>query len=250
MKTYPRLDDRPETMEFYLEGSHIGILLVHGFTASPAQMQRLGQRLHQEGYTVHGLRLPGHGTHIQEMEKCSWRDWLNAVSHACRALRERCSDVFVIGLSMGGLLTLLMASEQDIRGAVPINAAISLTDRFAPYAWLIKYFVRYRDDSNYDIHSPNISYSATPIRKVPDLLRLQKMTKARLELITCPLLIVQGMKDRTVRINSGRYIERHAVSAPRQLLLLENSPHVCTIEPEFDTLSNEILAFITHTLKK
>ncbi len=86
-----------------------------------------------------------------------------------------------------------------------------------------------------------MGYSATPIRKVPDLLRLVRIAERGLAKIRCPLLVVQPMRDGTVRLDSPDLICAGAVNARhKEILRLENSRHVCTVEPEFDKLYGAI----------
>ena len=54
----PQLDGDP----FWFEGGPIGVLLVHGFTATPVEVRRLADRLNAQGYTVAGPLMAGHGT--------------------------------------------------------------------------------------------------------------------------------------------------------------------------------------------
>ncbi|NIQ98443.1 MAG: hypothetical protein GWO11_08540, partial [Desulfuromonadales bacterium] len=54
-----------ENLPFLIEPTKpngAGIVLVHGFTASPWEMRRFGEELAGLGYRVLGSRLPGHGT--------------------------------------------------------------------------------------------------------------------------------------------------------------------------------------------
>ncbi|RYG65174.1 esterase, partial [bacterium] len=53
----------------------IGVVLVHGFTGTPYEVRYLGDRLVEAGYTVRGLRLPGHGTSIADLDRTRWEDW-------------------------------------------------------------------------------------------------------------------------------------------------------------------------------
>jgi hypothetical protein len=47
---------------FTWESGPLGILLLHGFTATTAEVRPLAKLLHQDGYTVSGPLLPGFGT--------------------------------------------------------------------------------------------------------------------------------------------------------------------------------------------
>ena len=56
-------------------GRAIGVLLVHGFTGSPASMKPWAQALADQGYAVEVPLLPGHGTRWQDLNQVSWTEW-------------------------------------------------------------------------------------------------------------------------------------------------------------------------------
>ncbi|MBS1245743.1 MAG: uncharacterized protein H6R36_398 [Chloroflexi bacterium] len=80
---------------FFWEGGPVGVLLIHGYTATTAEVRLLGRFLHERGYTVSGPLLPGHGTTPQAMNRCRWQDWTGAVEQAYRQISTRCDRVFV-----------------------------------------------------------------------------------------------------------------------------------------------------------
>lgn len=239
--------DNPLAKEFLLEGDRRGVLLIHGFTGTPAQLRPLGEALNREGYSVLAVLLPGHGTTIEDMETRKWSDWLHAVRDAFNTLARKCDDIFVAGLSMGGILALIMAEEMPVKAAVSIASPLRLKNWAAYFSALAGPFMRYQgwpkdpDKAGIKENEYHIGYSATPVRKVPDLLRLVRMAEHGLDKITCPLLIVQPLMDDTVRQDSPQFICAGAVHSPwKEILRLENSKHVCTVEPEFDKLYNAI----------
>ncbi len=96
----------------WLAGKNVpGVLLLHGFTATPAEMHPLGQALHRQGYNVSAPLLPGHGLTPQHLNDCRWQDWLGAVEQAYQALRSESASVAVCGESMGGLLSICLAAR-------------------------------------------------------------------------------------------------------------------------------------------
>ena len=99
----------PVCQPFFLEGGSHAVLLIHGFTGSAGHMRPLGEALHAQGFTVQGINLPGHATSMEDMGRTQWQDWLQAAKEACVALKDRYEHVSVAGLSMGGVLTLLLA---------------------------------------------------------------------------------------------------------------------------------------------
>ncbi|UZD14197.1 alpha/beta hydrolase [Virgibacillus natechei] len=64
---------------FYFPGNQVGVLVSHGFTGTTQSMHYLGKRIADEGYTVYGPRLTGHGTHYEDMEKATNQDWITDV---------------------------------------------------------------------------------------------------------------------------------------------------------------------------
>jgi len=68
---------------FFWQAGKMGALLIHGFTATTAEVRLLGEYLHARGYTISAPLLPGHGTSPAEMNRCKWQDWTRAVSDGC-----------------------------------------------------------------------------------------------------------------------------------------------------------------------
>ena len=93
---------------FSFDGDDNAVLVLHGFTGCPQSLRYFGESLHDRfGFTVSGPRLPGHGTSPDDMETTGYLDWLGAAETALQELAGRKSKVFVAGLSMGGVLTLI-----------------------------------------------------------------------------------------------------------------------------------------------
>lgn len=86
-----------------------------------------GEQLAGKNFTVYEPRLTGHGTLPEDMENASYQDWIQSVEDGLDKLKETCSDIFVLGLSMGGTLTLYLAEKHpEIKGIMPINAAVNI----------------------------------------------------------------------------------------------------------------------------
>ena len=130
--------------EFFHKGNNIGVLLIHGYTATPAQMIPLGDMLKAQGYTVLSILLPGHGTIVEDMEKSSWKEWLKASRDGFHRLALSCDKVFVGGISMGGLLALILASEIPITGVFTMAAAYQLQGKGQVLTRFLWPFYRYK----------------------------------------------------------------------------------------------------------
>src|SRR5262249_46987941 len=101
----------------------LGVVCIHGFTGTPYEMRYLGERLHRSGCSVYGLRLPGHGTRVADLDATTWRDWAVAVEQAYDTMCRSCRRVALVGQSLGGLLALHLASQRRDVAAVATLAA-------------------------------------------------------------------------------------------------------------------------------
>ena len=110
-----------------MPGDKTGCLLVHGWTGAPQEVRWLGQHLAAQGYTVHGVRLAGHGTTPRDMGRTHWRDWYASLLDGYYLLRQTCERVFALGLSMGAALSLLLAANEDLNGVVAMASPYRLS---------------------------------------------------------------------------------------------------------------------------
>ena len=113
---------------FFMKGGSSGVLLIHGFTGLPAELFLLGEFLNRKGYTVLCMRLAGHGTNEDDLMRTNKGDWFNSVLDGFYILRGACEKIFVVGHSMGGLLTLKLSSERDVSKIVTLAAPIFIDD--------------------------------------------------------------------------------------------------------------------------
>ena len=118
----------PGAEPFFFSGNDVGVLVCHGFTGTTQSMRPLGQALAAAGYTVIGPRLKGHGVTPQAMAKTTAADWISSVDEGLAELRKTCSQLFMVGLSMGGTLSLYTAAKHAdvINGVIPINAPLQI----------------------------------------------------------------------------------------------------------------------------
>ncbi len=112
---------------FFLPGNKpIGVLLLHGFTATTVEVRPLAEYLNRQGYSVFCPLLPGHGTRPEDMIPVRWQDWYETAQNGLERLKG-ISNLFVAGESMGGLLSLLLAASHPwIKGVILYAPAIKI----------------------------------------------------------------------------------------------------------------------------
>ena len=239
----------PAGQPFFYEGNDTGVLLIHGFTGTCGQMRPLGEALRGAGYTVMAPLLPGHGTSLEDMSRTSGGDWLHCVRDAYVSLEKMVERVVVCGLSMGGTLATILAEEYNPVGLATLSGAIRVREKFAWAAgalWRLKPYLRWTNlehDGDYD-NSVDACYAGLPVRKVADLNRLRALARRNLALIDCPALVVQPVHDETVDPSSARILMSGLRNERKKLVMLENSPHVCTLGPEREKVFREVIDFL------
>lgn len=242
-----------EGESFYWEGGPVGVLLCHGFRATTAEVRPLARFLHEQGYTVSGPLLPGHGTTPQELNRCRWREWVAAVERASAELAARTEVLFVGGESMGSLLALYLASEEpEIAGVMAYAPALLLKSREVRFlAPLLAPFVPTlprREGTPTASDALWKGYLEYPVSAAREFFRLQRAVKARLSPIFQPLLVMQGERDPLVDPRAPDRLFHGVSSAWRELHRLSRSPHCLLLDEERDRASALTLRFIEGVL--
>lgn len=233
---------------FFLQGKDkTAILLVHGFTGSPAELRFLGEYLNEHGFTVYAPLLAGHGLTPEKMAKTNKEDWWNSVVDAYDLLLSKgYTDIIAVGLSMGGALSLKLAMHKSLVAVISMAAPIYIHNRFIGLSRWMKYVKTYqvkkRKDDN--IEQFLVSYDKTPLICAESLDRLIKEVRNNLGRVSVPILIMQGKKDETVRFESAQYIYDHVSSVKKELQWYENSTHIMTLDKGRDMVFANVLEFI------
>lgn len=230
----------------------IGVVVVHGFTGNPVSTRPLGERLHEDGYTVEVLRLPGHGTTAKDMASTRYADWLAAVESATDDLAARCERVVLVGLSMGGTLCLDVAARRDVAGLVTINAQVldpdGLVVKLAPVLQHVAPMVpaKLAGIAEDDIKAGGTekAYDTVPAKAGQSLTRALPRVRAQLSDLTAPTLVCWSSEDHTVPPKNSQRLVGLLRSSDVRTLELTESYHVATLDHDAELLATSISDFI------
>lgn len=236
------------------EDRGIGVLLIHGLLASPAELKDYGENLVRQGYTVLGARLKGHGSSPYALRDQSWEDWYSSVMKAYKILKAHCRRIVVTGFSTGGALALKLASENfpEIIGvsatAVPlkfINSSFMLVPLLHGTNKLVDWVSSFEGIkpfmANVSEH-PAINYRHVPVRALYELRLLIQHMDEVLPKITLPVLVMHGDEDPIVSVKSAAEVmsklgtedkELRIVHSDRHGILMENIGGTWGINDEF-----------------
>ncbi len=244
-----------EPFLFHPEQPHkLGVLLVHGFLASPAEVRGFGEALSQHGYIVLGVRLKGHGTSPWDLRSRTWHEWLASVRHGYELIAPLVDSVCLVGFSAGGSLCLQLASEQpaQLAGIATVSSPMRFRNRNMAFVPLVhgtnrlvgvvreRGLLAFRPNP---AEHPHINYVHMPIRALYELGRLIEDKKKRLAKVTCPALILQGDADPVVDPGSATLLYRALGSKDKRLVNVPSARHGILYDNVGDTWK-EILAFL------
>ena len=215
----------------------MGVLLVHGFLAAPAETRPLGEALYAAGYPVLGVRLKGHGTSPWDLRERAWRDWQQSLERGFDILRAYCAKICVVGFSTGGTLTLLHAAQApaDLAGIVVLAPSIHFKNqnmRFVPLLHGANQLVEWVTNQEgilpfrpNNTEHPDINYRNMPTKGLYELTRMSTAVKEVLPAITCPALIIQGNADPVVDPSSAELVFEKIASADKRLAWVDSKRH-------------------------
>ena len=237
----------PGAEAFVFDGGDDGILMLHGFSGSPASLRPMGEWFAEQGLTVVGVRLPGHGTSLQDFASHPWPEWYAAVEDAFVELRGRCSRVLVLAQSFGAALAVRLAAERP--GEVDGLALLSpyLFDarlRFLPVARLVKRQAKAVGD---DIARPGVTelaYPALPVRAIATMAELQTIARRDLPRVTAPALVFRPGQDHAIPRSNPKRVFETLGSSRKELVECPSSYHVISLDHDAPMVRARILKFL------
>jgi carboxylesterase len=232
-----------------------GAVVIHGFTGNPASMRGVAEALADAGLHIELPLLPGHGTAVDDMLPTRWSDWAGEAEAAYQRLRKRADHIVVVGLSMGGALTLrLGADHPDIAGLVCINP---VTQPQAPE--IVEMLRGMVADTpvlpgiGSDIADPDAkesAYEGTPLEPLLSLL-LDGVGPLSHEYpqIRVPLLLLSSPQDHVVEPAQSDFLA-DTYGGPVERISLDRSYHVATQDYDKDLIISSTIEFATRVIAR
>ncbi len=224
---------------FLFPGSRTGCLMIHGFTGAPKEMRWMGEHLAAQGFSVLGVRLAAHATRPEHMIRSRYTDWIASVEDGYHLLRGLADNIYLVGLSMGGVLALLTSTWLDVKGVVAMSTPLRM-----PADWRLKY-VRwlsmvwpFMPKSDLPLGSgwfdqqawrDHVSYPQNPVRSIEELNALLAVLRGALPEVRVPVLLIHSANDKyIVPQNMDDIFSALTNARGKTRLLIQRSGHVVT----------------------
>lgn len=254
----PRLLFREErsltNKPFYFPGKNgKAVLLIHGWTSTPYEIRRLGMYLNENGYTVSGPMLKGHGTIPKDLENIQWEDWIYDISKSYEELKKTHDKIYIGGTSIGANLAVILAKNKpDISGlilmAMPYKIRLERMTVF--FAKFLSLFGRY----NKKFYPPTfgvattitrlIAYQSYPISSALETFKLIRVSRNELNKIKQPSLIMQSTSDHIVARHNLENIYKKIGSKIKKKKYIRRAYHTFISDIKNEGVFKEISNFI------
>ncbi|ASS76496.1 hypothetical protein CIG75_17050 [Tumebacillus algifaecis] len=225
-------------------------LLLHGYTGTPFEVEPLAKVLAATGHIVAMPTLAGHGTTRHEMNRVTWRDWIQSAEKALISLMNEHphEKIHLVGFSMGGLILAYLSIKHAERiGSLTMLSSpiytINHKQLFRTIAEAIQKSMR-AGDRHDDVARYMLKVKGTPLRSLVHFRRLIQEVKPKLAELNVPLLVVQGELDDLVEPRSAAYILEAAACGQKELQFFSRSGHMICHDCEREEVCQRVVNFI------
>ncbi|HZU77601.1 MAG TPA: alpha/beta fold hydrolase [Dehalococcoidia bacterium] len=231
-------------------------LLLHGFAGTPPELRRLGEHLAERGWRCVAPALPGHATTPEDLRRFGWRDWAGAALAAFDSLAAQSEVVVVAGQSMGATLALhVAANDLRVRAVASLAAPLWFRGMLPPLLPVLQYVARWhKPGDDVDLWDPTAvdelhSYGMRSVRAINQLQRLVRHVRSELAQVRAPVLVVHGLRDRTVDPGCAVEIQRRLVCSDEvEALFLPRSGHAVSVDVDREQVNERVAQwFERHT---
>jgi carboxylesterase len=223
--------DSSVTAPFFFPGGSLGVLLVHGYLTSPAEMRPLGEYLAAAGITVLGIRLRGHATYPRALDDVPWEAWVADVRAGLARLREDCARVSIAGLSLGGALALYAAAQRPLARVVAMATPDQNVVHWIPVRWVerLARVIPALPKWGSDVQDPvgrrgRFTYHQFRLKSVVELVEFLTGMEVVLPYVHAPTLLIHARHDHVVPpVTAERIAQR--LKGPVKLRWLARGGH-------------------------
>lgn len=249
--------DEPFAFPKYLKGPNKhALVLCHGFTASPGEVEDLAKKINAEGYPVYLVRMSGHGSSPEAMKQTHYEDWYHSFLYGIKVLQAENKSIVVAGLSTGALIALksMVFLGAQCKAFIALNGAFDLQDSKSQLAVGVSKAIHFIENIHLNSSSfnyvnrnpshPEHNYQKNYIDSIAELRKLIGYCSSQYEKIQCPALIVQSDSDPTVRPEAAKSAFKKFNSNNKNYLEIDSKEHVITHSPQIEKYWDQLIYFL------
>ena len=244
------------------------VLLFHGLTGSPFELQKYAKFLFKNGYDVYAQCLPGHGDDFNAIYTVTYNDWLNHAYNQFEKLKSKYENVFVAGLCLGAVLALSVAIKypNKVSGIISLSTTLFLDGWRLPWfmflmpialSTMIRFYYSYPECEPHGIKNEktrsvvkkllqkgDVGMNDFPMTAIYELLKLSKIVRKNLKSIRAPIILIHSKEDDLTSVKSAKVVYKKISSSDKNLIILYDSYHMVLYDNEKEFVFNKTLEFI------
>lgn len=242
--------------------ARLGVLNLHGFTSSLDCVNGCNPYIEELGLPYRMPILRGHMQTPEALIGVSWKDWYADAEAALKDLLTEADKVAIVGLSMGGLVTLHLAAEHfdEVDSIVTVAAALQLLNPLAPgnslsflkpvIGRLVKWWKMTPNYTDKELEKRANNYRRAPMDAIVSLLDYGQYVRTRLPEVRVPALVIHSRRDQTVDPMAAQIIYDNIASADKRLVWFERTSHEMMRDLERVQVFETIQTFLKERLEK
>ena len=188
------------------------------------------------------------------MIRSRYTDWTLSVEDGYDLLRGVADRIYLVGLSMGGMLALLMSTRLEVSGVVAMSTPYRL-----PYdypVWMIRLLslvVKFQPKSqeepgaswfDKEAFAQHVSYGQNPVRSAVELQLLRRELLAALPRVDAPVLLMHSRNDTYVLPENMERIYADLGTRDKRRVYVTRAGHVITRDSARGEVFREAYDFI------
>ena len=263
----------PEDRRAYsIEAGPVGVFMLHGFMGSPTSSMPLAAYLAERQISMHCPLLPGHGELPNKLHGVPYRAWIEEAEEGLAVLRQRCREIFLMGHSMGTVLSAhLIRKHLDIpiRGIIMLAPLYDVPSRaiklirflrpVVPWFYPLRFkrmtklvHERLHDfDPTLDLDDPAVQARLPQMTRVPtsgidEMRKMADIGRGLWSQIDVPALIFQGGKDIAVSEGNAQHVYNLLPNEDKKLHFFPRAGHelMRPFEPVHEEVWTAVYNFI------
>ena len=243
-------------LEYVFEDStkDTAVLLIHGFGGKSTNWKYIAEKIKQElELPVYIPRLPGHGTNLSDFLNSSADQWLRKSIDSYIYLKSSYKNIYAAGLSMGGLLAALIASQFEVKKLSLIAPAFFTIKKSIAFTPFIKYFINEINNdfsldkieelsqNEIDYHK-NYSFNYYP-SALAELYKLMKEARSSVNKIESPTQLILTENDEQVATNEiKKFLNKKMGQFLKDQKTYQKSSHVIINDVEKQRCAEDIIS--------
>ncbi len=248
------------------------VLLLHGLSGNPLEMQYVGRRLREAGFIVHSPSIPGcaFGTRPDPFDTGTWQQWSAFVAGEIEALHQEHGPVFLAGLCIGAVLSLRAAIDrpEQVAGISLISTTLFYDGWAMPwyrvlaplaYHTPLRRMIAWPEQHPYGLKNERlrewiaramhaqgdsaVGAAYLPLSGVHEADQLIRSVRRDIGRAKAPALVLHAIDDDVASTRSAEFVARHIGSSQVRTILYHNSYHILTLDNDKEAIADETIAF-------